>query len=159
MLRTRRRRRVRGGDCGCNGGNSPLSKLFSMSGGRKNKSVRRRRRRQYGGTVGFQESGLPNNTIPLNQGTFGANSDVQRMAISSRMNGGRRKKTARKFRGGGLGMFGTGFQDPLGGGGPNILSGFGTSGGSGYSAQIMTGSTVGGNPGGLFNYAGLKPMV
>lgn len=152
----RQKKRRGGNTCGCSGGNSALSKLFS--GGRKTR--RHHHRKIHGGSVGFHADGMPGNAYPL---TNLSNGDPSRLSISARMSGGSRYKKSRKRKqhgGGLLGMFGSGFQDPMGGGGNDIVSAFGTSGGAALSANILGGKPIDGGAGGgaLFN-SSIKPMV
>ena len=143
---------MRGGDCGCGGKNlvpmKPDGILFQ------------------GGMVGFQPNGLPTNIASYNDTAYYGNGDVARMAESARFMGGKKgKRKTKRYLGkiikGGVGwlsFLGTGFNDPLGGGGKDILSAFGTTAGAAVNAKIYGGIPVEEQSGTIYNN-GIKPLV
>ena len=113
-----------------------------------------------GGATEFQPNGLPANMPKYNDEAY-YHGDVERSGISTRFNGGHRrtKKNLGKKRGGGIfSFFGTGFTDPLGGGGNDILSATGTSAGAALNAKIYSGAPID-NPPNLFYSGAIKPLV
>lgn len=133
-----------------------------------------------GGGTNYTENDIPIN-IPSYNTNYYNNIDVARNSISARFQGGKRKNTRKyksyknktrknktrnskknkKINGGGwFSPFYVGFTDPLGGGGNDILSASGTSGGAALSAKIFSGAPVeDSNSTRLFNIAGTKPLV
>ena len=133
--------KIKGGGCDCACSNS--KPLFN------------------GGSTDFQPNGLPINIASYNNGGYYSGIDVARGGISTRFNGGRRrtKKNLGKKRGGGIfSIFGTGFTDPLGGGGNDILSATGTSAGAALNAKIYSGASID-DPQNLFYSGVIKPLV